>query len=98
MARRKIIVKRLSTGASILPCLITILKLVAERNLLRVCKAKRGTVNLQIAGVRWKGNNVGRSVASMIGNNVLNMYGRWYGVASYVGRVDHLQTRVIGEP
>ena len=98
MARRKIIVKCLPTSASILPCLISTLKLVAKRNLLWVCKAQRGIVNLQIAGVRWKGNNVGCTVTSMVGNNVLNMYGRWYGVASYVGRVNRLQTRVIGEP
>src|ERR1700690_886316 len=98
ISRTKIGVERLTPCSWILPFRIATLQLVAKAHFLRSYEAQRRIVNFEITSQGRKTKAISRRRGFVVGNNLFDVYWRWYRIAVQVSWVDHLDDVLICEP
>src|SRR5215472_19267419 len=98
LTRRKIGVKGLSSAAGVLPCIVASFKAVAERDFLWVSEAQCRVVNLQVSRAGGKPSIRVPTIGFVLGDDVLNVHRRRYGVPRRIGSVKDLQCCSVGKP
>ena len=97
-AGRQVVVERLTSGARLLPVRILALELVAEPHLLGHGETGRGVVHLDLAGQRREPQAFPWRVRSPVGDELLDVNGRWRLVEGETAGIDRLHEGVVCEP